>query len=147
MNITEQIKLYTTLWRETMLIYEDWAQRHGFSYCELLVILALAEDGEVSTQKEICRQWQLPKQTVNTILKGFEQREWTVLTPSSEDRRNKEIRLTAAGKAEIDSIASALQRCEKTAWKRMGRECSDALINSTRLYNQLLREVGISEAT
>lgn len=64
-------QLYTELWRETNALYEDWARKHGLSYYELLVILSLSEKDMVHTQKNICRRWQLPKQTVNSIFKKF----------------------------------------------------------------------------
>ena len=141
MNTAEQIKRYTTLWRETLLLYENWAQRHGLSYCELLVILSLAEGNVPCKQKEICRQWQLPKQTVNSILKGFIKRGWVTLAPLEEDRRNKEIRLTQTGKKSISSIEASLLACEKSVWKGLGKERTTSLINNTQRYNQLFREV------
>ena len=75
MKIAEQIKLYTTLWQETNALYEKWAKKHGLSYYELLVILSLA-DKSACKQKDICQVWQLPKQTVHTILKAFVQHGW-----------------------------------------------------------------------
>ena len=80
MKIAEQIKLYTTLWQETNALYEKWAKKHGLSYYELLVILSLA-DKSACKQKDICQVWQLPKQTVHTILKAFVQHGWVELTP------------------------------------------------------------------
>lgn len=96
MKIAEQIKLYTTLWQETNALYEKWAKKHGLSYYELLVILSLA-DKSACKQKDICQVWQLPKQTVHTILKAFVQHGWVELTPCEDDRRNKTIRLTPIG--------------------------------------------------
>lgn len=89
MKIAEQIKLYTTLWQETNALYEKWAKKHGLSYYELLVILSLA-DKSACKQKDICQVWQLPKQTVHTILKAFVQHGWVELTPCEDDRRNKQ---------------------------------------------------------
>ena len=39
--LTEQLKHYTVLWRETSALYEEWAKKHGLSYYELLVILSI----------------------------------------------------------------------------------------------------------
>ena len=30
--LTEQLKHYTVLWRETSALYEEWAKKHGLSY-------------------------------------------------------------------------------------------------------------------
>lgn len=67
--LTEQLKHYTVLWRETSALYEEWAKKRGLSYYELLVILSIMEPDGPCLQKDICTHWQLPKQTVNTILK------------------------------------------------------------------------------
>lgn len=147
MTLTEQSKLYTVLWRETTVIYEDWARRHGLSYCELLVALSLAESGGDCGQKEICREWQLPKQTVHTICKDFLNRGWVALLPSKKDKRSKEIHLTDAGKAQIGAIADALTHCEETVFRMLGEKQVDALLQGTRNYNQCLREAVFCEDT
>ena len=60
--LTEQLKHYTVLWRETSALYEEWAKKHGLSYYELLVILSIMEPDGPCFQKDICSHWQLPKQ-------------------------------------------------------------------------------------
>ena len=74
--LTEQLQHYTVLWRETSALYEEWAKRHALSYYELLVILSIMNPDGPCLQKDICTHWQLPKQTVNTILKNFAGRGW-----------------------------------------------------------------------
>ena len=146
MKIAEQIKLYTTLWQETNALYEKWAKKHGLSYYELLVILSLA-DKSACKQKDICQVWQLPKQTVHTILKEFVQHGWVELTPCEDDRRNKTICLTPIGEKNICAIAGELQRCERAVWKKLGAERANALIEYTRRYNQYFQEAGLNEDT
>lgn len=107
---------------ETNALYEDWARKHGLSYYELLVILSLSEKDMVHTQKNICRRWQLPKQTVNSILKNFIGRDWVVLVPSAEDKRNKVIVPTKEGKSVIHKVSSQLAQDEKNAWKALGEK-------------------------
>ena len=65
-----RLRRFYALWRENNDIYAEWAQARGLSYFELLVILSLAE-GE-KTQRQICDQWTLPKQTVHSILRAFQ---------------------------------------------------------------------------
>lgn len=143
----EQIKLYTTLWRETTSLYEDWAKRHGLSYYELLVILSLSESEGICKQKDICRDWVLPKQTVNTILKHFLERSWVTLVPSEEDRRNKDILLTDAGNEFVQIAVNELQAHECAVWNSLGQEKSRALIEITALYNKLFKEADTDEPT
>ncbi len=133
------IKLYTTLWRESNAVYEEWAKKRGISYCELLVMLSLYE-GEAKTQKDICSQWILPKQTVHTILKSFVERSWVVLSADEKDRRNKKIRLTPQGESQICSVAEELREHELRVWNGLGRERAALLIEVTAQYNRLFKE-------
>lgn len=137
----EQIKRYTALWRESNTLYEDWARKYGLSYYELLVILSLFEADGLCRQKDICRQWTLPKQTVNTILKNFTERSWVALVPSPEDRRNKDISLTAKGREFAADTANALQAHECAVLEALGSESAEALIETTTLYNKLFKEI------
>ena len=85
--LTEQLQHYTVLWRETSALYEEWAKRHALSYYELLVILSIMNPDGPCLQKDTCTHWQLPKQTVNTILKNFAGRGWITLVPSANRHR------------------------------------------------------------
>lgn len=145
MEIMQKLELYTALWRETNMIYEDWAKKHGLSYSELLVILSLAEMKGTCLQKDICRQWTLPKQTVNSVLKNLMERSLVSLTSYETDRRSKLIQLTKEGKLYVDSIAGDLQRAEYSAWTKMGEENTDMLLKTVSLYNSYLKEEVESE--
>ena len=68
-QMLQDIQAYNALWLDSSVLYREWAKAHDVSYFELLVILSLTE-GPCS-QKEICQKWQIPKQTVNSILKNF----------------------------------------------------------------------------
>lgn len=141
----EQINLYTTLWRETNMLYETWAKQHGLSYYELLVILSISQSDTLCKQKDICQQWLLPKQTVNSILKHFSEHSWVTLTPSKEDRRNKDIALTDIGHEYFNRITHEMEQHECAVWDSMGAEYAKALIDSTALYNKLFKEVSTNE--
>lgn len=141
----EQIKQYTALWRETNSLYEEWAGQRGLSYYELLVILSLSETDGPCKQKDICKQWVLPKQTVNTILKSFSKRSWVTLIPSQEDRRNKDIILTDSGRDFVEGIARAMQIHECTVLNSLGPERVRELIEITQLYNQHFKEADSNE--
>lgn len=145
MKIMKKLELYTALWRETNMIYEDWAKKHGLSYSELLVILSLAEMKGTCLQKDICRQWTLPKQTVNSVLKNLMGRSLVSLTSYETDRRSKLIQLTKEGKLYVDSIACNLQKAEYSAWTKMGEENTEMLLKTVSLYNSYLKEEVESE--
>ena len=134
------IHRYNTLWRETSVLYEDWAKKRGISYFELLTILSVTEAQTPCTQKGICDQWILPKQTVNSVLANLVKRGWVRLSPSPKDRRNKEILLTGEGKIAAAKIAGDLQEKENAVWLKLGKKRADEMLENTAIYNQFFKE-------
>ena len=134
------IHRYNTLWRETSVLYEDWAKKRGISYFELLTSLSVREAQTPCTQKDICDQWILPKQTVNSVLANLVKRGWVRLSPSPKDRRNKEILLTGEGKIAAAKIAGDLQEKENAVWLKLGKKRADEMLENTAIYNQFFKE-------
>lgn len=139
-RIQNQRTRYSEAWREANAIYEEWAAGQGLSYAELLTVLSLAQSEEGCCQRDICRQWALPKQTVNTILKNFTGRGLVELRASREDKRNKEIHLTEPGRLLAEGVWERLKSRESAVMERMGKEKAEELIRLTLLYNQMFRE-------
>ena len=138
-EILTQILAYDALWRENNALYSEWAKAQGLSYNELLVMLSLTREADAPcTQKDICRQWLLPKQTVNSILERFTR---LGLESDPRDRRNKRIALTGTGQARLGALTEALQDKERQVWQSMGPGRSRDLLETTALYNRLFREV------
>lgn len=139
-HIFARIKEYNALWRETTAIYEEWAKARGFSYYELLVMLSINEMENKCTQKEICREWFLPKQTVNTILQNFLKKEWINFVPMESDKRNKLIIMTDIGEKHIKKICAELNKNEYRAWEKLGEEMGKTMLKGTSLYNKFFKE-------
>ena len=47
--------------------YSAWSKKHGVSYNEMLVLYTIRDNG-FCTQKQICENYLLPKQTVNHVI-------------------------------------------------------------------------------
>lgn len=120
--LLEQLSRYYSLWRESMKMYEDWSKRHGMSYNSVMVLSSIFENPEHCTQKLISQKWLLPKQTVNTFLKDFEQRKLIELSPSPSDKREKLIKPTPVGEEYAVSILAELRSLELHVLNRMGLE-------------------------
>ncbi len=120
--LLEQLNRYYSLWRESVKMYEDWSMEHGLSYTSIMILSSIFENEEHTTQKQISQKWLLPKQTVNTILKDFEQRKLIELYPSPSDKRNKLIRPTSAGEQYATGILAELRSLELYVLNHMGLE-------------------------
>lgn len=132
---------YNALWIETNQLYETWARQRGMSLHELLVILSIVEADGTVLQKDICRRFVIPKQTVNAIIKTLTDRGWLELRVSEQDRRSRNLCLTPVGSAQAAQIAQALQEHEAQVWLRLGLDRAEHLIEHTALYNRHFREV------
>ena len=113
---------YYTLWRECNLMYDRWAKEQGISMNGYLILYSFYDKTEVPTQKSISQKWMIPKQTVNSILKDYMQKGFIETVSMPEDKRNKILKLTNAGKAYADSIIGALQEKELFVIKELGIE-------------------------
>lgn len=104
------------------------------------MLLSLREGKEPCTQKQICEQWTLPKQTVHSILRNFLEREWVTFHVLENDKRNKGVSFTRSGSAFAGEVIDKLQSLECRVWERLGNEKSNALLESTILYVSYFRE-------
>ena len=102
-------------------VYFLWAKQRGFSYNELSVLYTVYNNGSCS-QKRICDEWFLPKQTVHSICKELCRSGMIVLEQSTADKRETSITLTEKGKALAEPIAKELLATEERVLKKMGEE-------------------------
>lgn len=123
---------YNAVWMETSQLYETWARRRGLSFYELLAVF----------QKDICRRFTIPKQTVHAIIKTLADKGWLELEVSEQDRRSRKLCLTAEGREQAAQIVQSLQEHEARVWLRLEVDRAEQLIEYTALYNRYFREVG-----
>ena len=82
---------YYELWGRMDAVYDRWAKAHGMTYTELMVLYALWETKQPITQRDLCQERHLPKQTVNSVLHALAKRPLVVFRESALDHRRKEI--------------------------------------------------------
>lgn len=134
-DINEQIRQYCAYLQEWNTSYEDYAKSVGLSYTSLSILSAIF-GAENCTQKRLCEQCLLPKQTVNAVITAFCKKGWLRLEELPEDRRNKTIHLTETGRAEAERIVEKVRRSERQAMSRLTDEEREVLLSATRRYVQ-----------
>ena len=132
---------YYALWKESNIIYEEWARSHGLSANSLLVLQSLYDGA--CTQKTISQKWCIPKQTINTILKNLEAQGYLELIAMEQDKRNKQIHLTPAGKLFVDTIHTQIQEKELYVIQQMGLARMKSMNDDLELFIKLFREGGV----
>ena len=130
--------LYCKFRDEQFALYDEYAKRHGMMMKTLLVVNALfyAKDG--MTQAEICKRTFQSKQTVNSIIKNLWTDRYVIITEVPEDRRNKIVRMTEAGRAYCEKVVRHITWAEDTAMSMFTPEEQKQLIDLSRTFTKNL---------
>lgn len=144
-KIAAQLQRYYSLWKDSIVMYEEWAKEHGLSSNGIFVLYSFYESEGKCTQKMISEKWHIPKQTVNTILKDFLNKGYVEMVSSETDKRNKIVCLTEAGKKYADDIIGKLQKKEIYVIEKMGLDSIKSMNDNTELFIKLFREGEFNE--
>ena len=118
--------------------YNEYAKSVGLTL-QSLKVLSILHREKTCTQKYITQLSYLPKQTVNAIIKGFnEQGIVTNPVSSDSDKRNKNIFLTKEGERYAEQIISKAKIAEYRALEKLGEERRTAMVESIILYRNNL---------
>ena len=96
--------------------YDEFAKQSNVSSALLWVLYAL-NDGNSHTQIEISNDWELPKTTVNTVIKEIQKNGYVDLIPIKGKRREMSIVLTENGKKYADRVLADLYKKEAEVYK------------------------------
>lgn len=101
--------------------YDDFAKQSNVSSALLWVLYAL-NDRKPHTQIEISHDWELPKTTINTVIKEIQKEGYVELVPIKGKRREMAIVLTESGKVFADNILSELYKKEAEVYRSLSPE-------------------------
>lgn len=130
--------LYCKFRDEQFALYDEYAKRHGMSMKTLLVLNSLfyAKDG--MTQTEVCQRTFQSKQTVNLIVKNLLAETYVTVTEMPENKRNKIVRMTEAGRAYCEQVVRHITWAEDTAMSLFSPEEQKNLIELSRTFTKNL---------
>ena len=92
--------------------YAEYAKRCNVKENLLWILYALNDD-EQHSQKEICDSWDLPRSTVNTIMKELETGGYIAFSQIKGEKRELKVSLTDAGRRYAEELLADLYRIEK----------------------------------
>lgn len=119
-------------------IYAEWSKEHQLSYNEMLVFYMLRENGYCS-QKQICDNYLLPKQTIHHVISSLKDKGYLVETEDSMPKDKKYI-LTESGEAYVKPYMLSLNRIEKEAVEAIGADKLNIMCEILEEYSKLLQE-------
>lgn len=140
--------LYCKFRDEQFALYDEYAKRNGMMMKTLLVVNVLFYAKEGITQKEISQRTFQSKQTVNLIIRNLLTEGYVTVTEVPENKRNKIVQMTDAGRAYCERIVRHITWAEDTAMSMFTPAEQKQLIdlsrtftrNLTRLVNQEMEE-------
>ena len=98
--------------------YREFAKRLDVKE-NLLWILYALNDGNMHSQKEICDNWDLPRSTVNTIMKELESDGYIELIQIKGEKRELQVKLTEAGKNYSSILLKDLYEIERKTYEKI----------------------------
>ena len=137
-QIRKQIAQLMTALNRINCCYTVCAQSADLKENELMILYALA-DGVPYSQKQICDEWDIPRTTINTIIKDWQKRGLVSLSPIPGKRREMNILLTDAGQKLADSVLDKIIELENAAMQETVEEFSPEFIRVLRIYETRLR--------
>lgn len=119
----------------------QWINKLGLSYNHFAVLycLANAQDGQC-TQKHICDEWYLPKQTVFNICKEYKEKGWIEFSESPTDKREKILHLTQTGQAYAEPILQKTQTISEQAFAKFGDKKTKQLFALMQEFSEIFQQ-------
>lgn len=133
------LKDYYLLMVATDRLYAEISKKNGLTFIQMIILYHLNFKKNIS-QKELCNDLFLPKQTVNSILWNWKDDGLLNLECIEGNHKKKIIVFTEKGEAYIKKTLLPILKMERKVMNKMGSEQMEALIESNRLYLNLLNE-------
>ncbi len=130
--------LYCKFRDEQFALYDEYAKRHGMLMKTLLVVNVLFYANDGMTQTEICKRTFQSKQTVNLIIKHLLSDSYVTVTEVPENKRNKIVQLTQAGRGYCEKVVRHITWAEDTAMSLFTPEEQKQLIDLSRTFTKNL---------
>ena len=137
--------LYCKFRDEQFALYDEYAKRHGMLMKTLLVVNVLFYDSFYAkggvTQTEICQRTFQSKQTVNLIIKNLLAESYVTVTEVPENKRNKIVQMTEAGRTWCEKVVRHITWAEDTAMSMFTVEEQKQLIDLSRTFTKNLTKL------
>lgn len=133
--------LYCKFRDEQFALYDEYAKRHGMLLKTLLVVNVLYYAKGGMTQREICQRTFQSKQTVNLIIKNLLAENYVTVTELPENKRNKIVQMTEAGRLYCEKVVRHITWAEDTAMSMLSAEEQMQLITLSRTFTKNLTKL------
>lgn len=133
--------LYCKFRDEQFALYDEYAKRHGMLMKTLLVVNTLFYAKEGITQTEVCQRTFQSKQTVYLIIKNLLAENYVTVDEVPENKRNKIVQMTEAGRLYYEKVVRHITWAEDTAMSMFSAEEQKQLIDLSRTFTKNLTKL------
>lgn len=119
--------------------YSEWSSRHHISYHEMLVLYTIREFG-FCTQKQICSNYLLPKQTIHNVITSLRKSGILEYDETRRTGREKALVLSGKGQKYAAPFLKSLDIIESRALELLGTDKLLTLINLLLEYDRTLNQ-------
>lgn len=141
LSLDKQTSLLFDSLRTVDELYGRYAKSVGLTSLGLIVLDIIYNMSNNCTQKVICEKTNLPKQTVNAIIRSFWEEGYIELKEIDTDRRNKEIRLSKSGQEYGDRVIGELIKAKKQTLGQFTYEQRQLMIDFMKKLEMSLQEI------
>lgn len=120
--------------------YALWAKENQVGYHEMVILYTLQE-GSCHTQRQICEQYLLPKQTINNVISSLQAKGFLELVADTPDRREKRLELTASGRQYTAQLLMPLRQIEEQMLLQMNVEKLQEMADMVLQYGRILEDL------
>ena len=128
-------------------LYGELAKLLGETYLSLMTLELLGEHPQGISQKALGRQLFLSKQTMNSTMRGFEQRGLVSHKLDETDKRSKLHYLTEEGQRHHDRLMAAMRRVDMRSAEAVGLErlqaWHEASVDYANAYEKEMRRLSM----
>ena len=110
---------------------DEGRERVAGAWCQFTLLQVLATVGPV-TQGRLGRMLALDSTTLSRTLRPLESKRWIRCDPG-EDRRERRLELTGAGKTQLEKAKPAWERAQARLKRRLGGERWESLLHELAL--------------
>ena len=107
-------------------------------YLKLLTIIHTSRNK--CTQKYLVESFNIPKQTINSAIQVFIDKNYVTLEPNPKDKREKLIVLTEFGEKVISNTIGRIEKIEESVLKEFTQEEIYAYISFEEKYNKIFEQ-------
>ncbi len=130
---------FNRYWRCLDDIYHDLARRQGLSDSAFIILYSLHTLGDGRSQRDICREASISKQTVHSSIRNLERDGCLFLESGSG--RDKRIWLTDSGRELVRRKICPVVALENAAFTAMGPEASREYLRLVGTFVRMFREL------